>query len=114
MLRLETYPWSWTAWTPGSLDLHGGARKQRPELDTWVVRIAEGQLPVVPRTRSVGRRGGSTSGGGVAARREEEWWCIGRRGGSVWGEAVRGGAWGSEGWRVATPLGTRECRVGRG
>jgi hypothetical protein len=31
-----------------------------------------------------------------------------------WRGAARGDAWGSEGWRVAAPLGTWEWRVGRG
>jgi hypothetical protein len=31
---------SWTAWV--TLDLVSGAHKRRPELDAWVMRIAEG------------------------------------------------------------------------
>jgi hypothetical protein len=56
------------AWV--TLDLHGGAHKRRPELDAWVMQIAEGQQPAAPRTKSVRRRGGNTLVGGVAARGE--------------------------------------------
>jgi hypothetical protein len=68
------------AWV--TLDLHGGAHKRRPELDAWVVRIAEGRWPPAPRTRSVGRR--------VATRQEEGWRRVGRSGGA---RTVRGGGW---------------------